>query len=41
VGRALEAALLAVRARPRANKLTEQDGDGLAAALQEAFVALG
>jgi hypothetical protein len=41
VGQALEAALLAVRARPRANKLTEQDGDGLAAALQEAFVALG
>jgi hypothetical protein len=40
-GRALEAALLAVRARPRANKLTVQDGDGLAAALQEAFVALG
>jgi hypothetical protein len=40
-GRALEAALLAVRARPRANKLTVQDGDGFAAVLQEAFVALG
>jgi hypothetical protein len=37
----LEAALLAVRARPRANKLTVQDGDGFAAVLQEAFVALG
>jgi hypothetical protein len=41
VGRALEAALRAVRARPGFVKLGLQDGDGLAAALQQAFVALG
>jgi hypothetical protein len=41
VGQALEAALLAVRARPGVAKLGLQDGDGLAAALQQAFVALG
>jgi hypothetical protein len=30
-----------VRARPGVAKLGLQDGDGLAAALQQAFVALG